>query len=72
MIRRTGRWTYDPAAHALYLYTAGPIKNGGVARTAIMDGAMVHADLDDQGRVIGLEIIGPWPQDAALPEEERQ
>jgi uncharacterized protein YuzE len=51
---------YDRDAHALYLTLGAPIQPGGVVRTVSMD-AMVNADLDAEGRVLGVEILNPWP-----------
>ncbi|WP_449060816.1 DUF2283 domain-containing protein [Planomonospora algeriensis] len=55
-----GTWTYDPEAEAAYVYLHGPIPPGGVAETVTVD-AMVNLDLDDSGKVIGIEIIAAWP-----------
>jgi uncharacterized protein YuzE len=71
--RHQGTWTYDPEAEALYLYLEAP-GAGPVVHTMDMgDRARVLADLDADGRAIGVEIINPWPTFAvapALPEEE--
>ena len=71
--RHHGEWTYDPEAGALYLHLDTP-GVGPVVRTMEMgDRASVLADLDTDGRVIGVEIINPWPTFSvapALPEEE--
>ncbi|MEU7898404.1 DUF2283 domain-containing protein [Nonomuraea sp. NPDC049152] len=56
-----GTWTYDPEAEAAYIYLRGPIAPGGVAETVAVDHAMVNLDLDESGRVIGIEIIAAWP-----------
>ncbi|WP_433370511.1 DUF2283 domain-containing protein [Streptosporangium sp. CA-115845] len=58
-----GTWTYDPGVGAAYVYLRGPIAPGGVARTVTMDGAMVNMDLDEDGREIGIEILGAWQGD---------
>ncbi|WP_327087791.1 DUF2283 domain-containing protein [Nonomuraea sp. NBC_01738] len=56
-----GTWTYDAEAEAAYVYLRGPIAPGGVAETVTVDDAMVNLDLDEDGRVIGIEILAPWP-----------
>ncbi|GAA2365614.1 DUF2283 domain-containing protein [Nonomuraea africana] len=56
-----GTWTYDPEAGAAYIYLRGPIAPGGVARTVTGDSPMVNFDLDENGRVIGIEILAAWP-----------
>ncbi|MFE3455395.1 DUF2283 domain-containing protein [Nonomuraea sp. NPDC059194] len=56
-----GSWTYDPEAEAAYVCLRGPIPPGGVARTVTVDGPMVNLDLDESGRVIGIEILAAWP-----------
>ena len=46
------RITYDPQADALYLY----LKEGAAARTQeVSDG--IQLDLDEEGRIIGIEIL---------------
>jgi excisionase family DNA binding protein len=60
------RFTYDRQAHALYLYLA-PDADGKVVSTATMP-ALVNADLDQDGRVVGVEVLNPWPQNAPLSE----
>ncbi|GGS88550.1 hypothetical protein GCM10010156_53790 [Planobispora rosea] len=55
-----GTWTYDPEAEAAYVYLHGPIPPGGVAETVTVD-AMVNLDRDENGRVIGIEILAAWP-----------
>lgn len=54
----SGTWTYDSLAEAAYVYLRGPIPPNGVARTVTAEGAMVNLDLDADGRVIGIEILG--------------
>lgn len=56
-----GTWTYDPEAEAAYIYLRGPIAPGGVARMVTVDSPMVNLDLDESGRVIGIEILARWP-----------
>jgi len=56
-----GTWTYDAEAEAAYMYLRGPIPPGGVARTVTVDDALVNLDLDESGRVIGIEILAAWP-----------
>jgi uncharacterized protein YuzE len=60
--RRPGEWTYDPEAGAAYVYLHGPIEAGGVVRTTTLD-ATVNLDHDEDGRVIGIEIIAAWPEE---------
>ncbi|WP_431902923.1 DUF2283 domain-containing protein [Nonomuraea sp. bgisy101] len=59
--KHPGMWTYDPEAEAAYIYLRGPIAPGGVARTVPVDHAMVNLDLDEDGQVIGIEIVAAWP-----------
>ncbi|WP_222709290.1 DUF2283 domain-containing protein [Nonomuraea sp. C10] len=56
-----GTWTYDPEAKAAYIYLRGPIVPGDVARTVTVDSPMVNFDLDESGRVIGIEVLAAWP-----------
>ncbi|MGI5161361.1 DUF2283 domain-containing protein [Microbispora sp. CA-102843] len=56
-----GTWTYDPEAGAAYVYLHGPIPPGGVAEMVTVDRPMVNLDLDENGRVIGIEILATWP-----------
>ncbi|MDP9863156.1 MULTISPECIES: DUF2283 domain-containing protein [Streptosporangium] len=58
---RPGTWTYDPEAEGTYVYLRGPIPPGGAVRTVTADGAMVNFDLDEDGKVIGIEILAAWP-----------
>jgi uncharacterized protein YuzE len=55
------RVEYDSEADAAYIYLADEILAGGVATTICVDpldiGGMVNLDLDDQGRIIGLEVM---------------
>jgi uncharacterized protein YuzE len=70
--RHHGEWTYDPDAGALYLHLGTPGVGPVVHTMEMGDRASVLADLDADGRVIGVEIINPWPTFAvapALPEE---
>lgn len=64
---RAGEWTYDREAHALYVRLV-PDAEGRVASTAEMR-AIVQVDLDEHGRVLGIEVINPWPEASAAPEE---
>lgn len=52
------------------MYLHGPTSPGGVARTIEVD-ATVNLDLDASGRVIGIEIIGSWPEASTAPFEFR-
>lgn len=68
--RRPASYTYDPQAGATYVYLDDPTSPGGVARTVEVD-ATVNLDLDADGRVIGIEILGAWPGASAAPEESQ-
>ncbi|MGH3117957.1 MAG: DUF2283 domain-containing protein [Pseudonocardiaceae bacterium] len=52
---------YGREADAACIYLGGEILAGGVARTVCVDahdiGGMVNLDLDDQGRIVGLEVM---------------
>ena len=54
--------TYDAAADAAYIYLVDEIGVGGVAKTHACDpgevGGVVNLDLDDSGRLIGVEVLG--------------
>lgn len=62
--RKTGislRCSYDSVADAAYIYFDHPISAGGVHRTVPFDPAdvgMVNLDVDDAGRLLGLEVLG--------------
>jgi uncharacterized protein YuzE len=71
--RHQGTWTYDSEAGALYLYLNTPGGAPVVHAMDMSDKASVLADLDADGRVIGVEIVNPWPTFAVaqpLPEGE--
>jgi uncharacterized protein YuzE len=55
------RIEYDPEANAAYIYLTAEIPAGGVSRTVCVDpseiGGMVNLDLDDEGRIIGFEVL---------------
>jgi uncharacterized protein YuzE len=57
----TLRIKYDREADAAYVYLCEEIPAGGVAQTVPVDpkaiGGMVNLDLDDGGRIIGLEVL---------------
>lgn len=59
LVRRPATFTYE--ADVLDLHLAQGVPRGPVARTVEMTNALVLTDLDAQGRVLGLEIIGPFP-----------
>jgi uncharacterized protein YuzE len=63
------RITCDAEADAAYIYLR-PIAAGGVAQTIPVDvsplNGSVNLDVDSNGRIIGIEIIGA---SALLPEE---
>ncbi|MEV4562236.1 DUF2283 domain-containing protein [Nonomuraea sp. NPDC049419] len=66
-----GTWTHDPEAKASYVYLRGSIAPGGVARTVTADSPMVNFDLDENGRVIGIEILAAWPGvEGTLPDDQ--
>ncbi|WP_067721400.1 DUF2283 domain-containing protein [Nocardia yamanashiensis] len=56
------RVTYDPVADAAYIYLTHEILPGGVAKTVSVDpmtiGGMVNLDLDAEGRIVGIEVLG--------------
>ena len=55
------RVTYDSVADAAYIYFVPDIQPGGVAKTVpVGDGSepwMVNLDVDDHGRLLGLEVL---------------
>lgn len=55
------RLEYDRETDAVYVYLCEEIHAGGVARTISVDPqairGMVNLDLDDDGQVIGLEVL---------------
>ncbi|WP_067685960.1 DUF2283 domain-containing protein [Nocardia jejuensis] len=58
----TPRVTYDPVADAAYIYLTQDIPSGGVAKMVPVDpiaiGGMVNLDLDADGVIVGIEILG--------------
>lgn len=56
------RVSYDPVADAAYIYLTHEILPGGVAKTVSVDpmtiGGMVNVDLDAEGRIVGIEVLG--------------
>jgi uncharacterized protein YuzE len=52
--------TYDSDADATYVYLEYPLRPGAVHRTQTFNTSigMLNLDIDAQGHVIGLEIIG--------------
>ena len=52
---------YDSEVDAAYISHADEIPAGGVAQTVCVDpqaiGGMVNLDLDDEGRIVGLEVM---------------
>lgn len=56
------RVTFDAEVDAAYIYFVPDIEVGGVARTIPVDGGdepwMVNLDVDAEGRILGLEVIG--------------
>jgi uncharacterized protein YuzE len=63
--------TYDTDADAAYLYLVSPIADGAVQRTITVDTdhGMINLDLDGDGRLIGVEVLGA---DRHLPPALRQ
>lgn len=59
--REPPRIEYDSEANAAYIYLTEEISAGRVSRTVCVDpteiGGMVNLDLDDEGRIIGLEVL---------------
>ncbi|HET9118184.1 MAG TPA: DUF2283 domain-containing protein [Pseudonocardiaceae bacterium] len=51
------RVTFDRDADAAYIYLR-EIGSGGVAETIVCDDVPVNLDLDKQGHLIGIEILG--------------
>jgi uncharacterized protein YuzE len=55
------RITHDPSVNAAYIYLAEEILPGGVARTVSVDPidvrGIVNLDLDEDGRIIGIEVL---------------
>ena len=55
------RMEYDSEADAAYVYFQDDIPAGAVARTISVDPqaikGMVNLDLDDEGRIVGLEVL---------------
>ncbi|WP_084693164.1 DUF2283 domain-containing protein [Actinomadura atramentaria] len=53
--------TYDPKANAAYVYLASPEAGHRVARMYACDpvevGGMINLDLDESGRLIGIEVL---------------
>lgn len=58
----TVRVTYDKQVDAAYIYFAESIGVNGVARTISLDPqdirGMVNIDLDHEGRLVGVEVLG--------------
>lgn len=52
---------YDAGSDSAYIYLAEQRDHGGVAKTYACDPAAVdgqiHLDFDDQGRLLGMEIL---------------
>lgn len=64
--RHPASYTYDPEAGAAYIYLDDSIPPGGVARTIEVD-ATVHLDYSLDGRIVGIEILGAWPEAPTAP-----
>jgi uncharacterized protein YuzE len=54
-------YNYEPDVHVLDLHLAQGVPPGRVARTVEVKHAVVLCDLDEHGRVLGLEILDPFP-----------
>ena len=65
------RVTYDYEADAIYIYIAEEIRPGGVKATHVCDlsdielsyglapiKGMINLDFDEEGRLLGVEIVG--------------
>jgi uncharacterized protein YuzE len=54
--------THDCEANAAYIYLVEEIDRGEVARSCVadvaMDNAAITVDLDAEGRVLGIEVLG--------------
>lgn len=54
--------TYDKEAEAVYIQLADEIKPGGVKKTypcnPIEVKGMVNLDFDEEGRLVGIEVLG--------------
>ena len=59
-------FNYEPDVHVLDLHLAQGIPPGRVARTVEVKHAVVLCDLDEHGRVLGLEILDPFPVGAEI------
>jgi uncharacterized protein YuzE len=55
------RVEYDTEADAAYIYFVEEIRAGVAARTVPVDGGedpwMVNLDVDEEGRIVGLEVL---------------
>jgi uncharacterized protein YuzE len=52
------QFTYDDEADAAYIYLNGPIPRGGATRTReVVGNRDVYLDFDENGRLLGIEII---------------
>jgi uncharacterized protein YuzE len=55
------RIEYDRDTDAAYIYFQEDVSGGGVSRTISVDpqaiNGMVNLDLDDDGRILGLEVL---------------
>jgi uncharacterized protein YuzE len=59
-------YNYEPDVHVLDLHLAKGVPPGPVARTVEVKHAVVLCDLDEHGRVLGLEILDPFPAGAEI------
>jgi uncharacterized protein YuzE len=73
-----GEATYEAEAKAAYFYLQDDIGLGGVAQTVPVDplaiGGVVNLDLDREGRLVGLQVLGArstLPQDVLRVLDER-
>lgn len=55
------RITYDSVANAAYIYLVDEIGVGGVSKTVPVDpievGGMINLDFDDEGHLLGIEVL---------------
>ena len=55
---RVLRLTYDPAADAAYIYLQPPTVIEPSVATTLPVNASINLDFDDQGRLVGVEVLG--------------
>jgi len=55
---RVLRITYDPAAGAAYIHMVPPTVIQPSVTTTLQVNASINLDFDDQGRLVGVEVLG--------------